>query len=40
VTPLAASLLLEAGKVPISGLGAERLVEAEAARMMAEAGLE
>ncbi len=40
VTPLAAPLLLEAGKVPIRGLGAERLVEAAAARMMAEAGLE
>lgn len=39
VTPLAAPLLLEAGKVPIRGLGAERLLEAEAARMMAEAGL-
>ncbi len=40
VTPLAAPLLLEAGKVPIRGLGAERLLEAEAARMMQEAGLE
>ncbi|WP_255014113.1 ligase-associated DNA damage response DEXH box helicase [Roseovarius sp. M141] len=39
VTPLAAPLLLEAGKVPIRGLGAERLLEAEAERMMAEAGL-
>ena len=39
VTPLAAPLLLEAGKVPIRGLGAERLLEAEAARLMAEAGL-
>lgn len=39
VTPLAAPLLLEAGKVPIRGLGAERLLEAEASRMMAEAGL-
>lgn len=39
VTPLAAPLLLEAGKVPIRGLGSERLLEAEAARMMAEAGL-
>ena len=39
VTPLSAPLLLEAGKVPIRGIGAERLLEAEAARMMAEAGL-
>ncbi|WP_050526063.1 ligase-associated DNA damage response DEXH box helicase [Pseudorhodobacter aquimaris] len=39
VTPFAAPLLLEAGKVPIQGLGAERLLEAEAARMMDEAGL-
>lgn len=39
VTPLAAPLLLEAGKVPIRGLGEERLLAAEAARMMAEAGL-
>ena len=39
VTPFAAPMLLEAGKVPIRGLGAERLLEAEAARMMAEAGL-
>lgn len=40
VTPFAAPLLLEAGKVPVRGLGAERLLEAEAAKMMAEAGLE
>jgi len=40
VTPLAAPLLLEYGKVPIAGAGAERLVVAEAARLMAEAGLE
>ncbi|MDO5529506.1 MAG: ligase-associated DNA damage response DEXH box helicase [Paracoccus sp. (in: a-proteobacteria)] len=40
VTPLAAPLLLEAGKVPIMGLGRERLAEDEAARMMAAAGLE
>ncbi|WP_417809869.1 ligase-associated DNA damage response DEXH box helicase [Thioclava sp.] len=39
VPPLAAPLLLEAGKVPIRGLGADRLLEAEAARMMTEAGL-
>ncbi len=40
VTSLAAPLLLEYGKVPIRGAGAERLVVAEAARLMAEAGLE
>ncbi|MFB2532989.1 ligase-associated DNA damage response DEXH box helicase [Paracoccus sp. p3-h83] len=40
VTPLAAPLLLEMGKVPIRGLGEERLIEAEAARLMADAGLE
>ena len=39
VTPLAAPLLLEVGKVPIRGLGEERLIEAEAARLMADAGL-
>ncbi|MEX0969013.1 MAG: ligase-associated DNA damage response DEXH box helicase [Paracoccaceae bacterium] len=40
VTPLAAPLLLEYGKVPIRGAGAERLVVDVAARLMAEAGLE
>ncbi len=39
VTPLAAPLLLEVGKVPIAGLGEDRLLAEEAARMMAEAGL-
>ncbi len=39
VTPLAAPLLLEYGRVPISGAGRERLAEAEAAALMAEAGL-
>ncbi|MBA4491236.1 ligase-associated DNA damage response DEXH box helicase [Paracoccus sp. S1E-3] len=39
VTPLAAPLMLEVGKIPISGLGEDRLLEEEAARMMAEAGL-
>ncbi|WBU57638.1 ligase-associated DNA damage response DEXH box helicase [Paracoccus sediminicola] len=39
VTPLAAPLLLEVGKVPIRGLGEDRLLEEEAARMMSEAGL-
>ncbi|MDF2233357.1 ligase-associated DNA damage response DEXH box helicase [Albimonas sp. CAU 1670] len=40
VTPLAAPLLLEVGKVPIKGEGSERLVEGEAAALMAEAGLD
>jgi ATP-dependent Lhr-like helicase len=40
VTPLAAPLLLEFGRVPIAGQGRERLAEAEAAALMAEAGLE
>lgn len=40
VTPLAAPLLLEAGRVPIRGLGQDRLIEEEAARLLAEAGLE
>ncbi|WBU61476.1 ligase-associated DNA damage response DEXH box helicase [Paracoccus albus] len=40
VTPLAAPLMLEVGKVPIRGLGEDRLLEEEAARLMAEAGLE
>ena len=39
IPPLAAPLLLEVGKVPIRGEGAERLVEGEAAALMAEAGL-
>jgi ATP-dependent Lhr-like helicase len=39
VTPLAAPLLLEYGRVPIAGHGRERLAEAEAAALMAEAGL-
>lgn len=39
VTPLAAPLLLEVGKVPIDGAGRERLMEAEAAALMQEAGL-
>lgn len=39
VTPLAAPLLLEFGRVPITGAGRERLAEAEAAALMAEAGL-
>ncbi|MBM3603366.1 MAG: ligase-associated DNA damage response DEXH box helicase [Alphaproteobacteria bacterium] len=39
VSPLAAPLLLEYGRVPIAGHGVERLAEAEAAALMAEAGL-
>jgi ATP-dependent Lhr-like helicase len=39
VTPLAAPLFLEPGRIPIHGEGRERLAEAAAARLMAEAGL-
>ncbi|MFV0302126.1 MAG: ligase-associated DNA damage response DEXH box helicase [Paracoccus sp. (in: a-proteobacteria)] len=39
VTPRAAPLLLEVGRVPIAGQGRERLAEAEAAALMAEAVL-
>ena len=39
VTPLAAPLLLEVGKVPIRGKGAERLMAEDAEKLMAEAGL-
>ncbi len=39
VTPFAAPLMLEAGRIPIKGAGNARLLEEEAARMMAEAGL-
>ena len=39
VTPLAAPLLLEIGKVPVEGAGRQRLMEAEAAALMAAAGL-
>jgi ATP-dependent Lhr-like helicase len=40
LTPLAAPLLLEAGRVPIRGKAEERLLEEEAEALMAEAGLE
>jgi ATP-dependent helicase Lhr and Lhr-like helicase len=40
VTPLAAPLLLEAGRIPIRGLAEDRLIEEEAARLLSEAGLE
>lgn len=39
LTPLAAPMLLEVGKVPVHGAGRERLVAETAARLMAEAGL-
>ncbi len=39
VTPLAAPMFFEIGKVPVQGAARERLMEAEAARLMAEAGL-
>ncbi len=39
VTPLAAPLLLEAGRVPIKGQADERLLAEETARLMARAGL-
>ncbi|MCC5974001.1 MAG: ligase-associated DNA damage response DEXH box helicase [Rubellimicrobium sp.] len=39
VTPLAAPLFLEAGKVPVAGEGRERLVAETAARLLQEAGL-
>jgi ATP-dependent Lhr-like helicase len=39
VSPLAAPLFLEPGKVPIVGEGRERLMAAETERLMAEAGL-
>ncbi|MEM9811656.1 MAG: ligase-associated DNA damage response DEXH box helicase [Pseudomonadota bacterium] len=39
VTPFAAPLMLEMGRVPIQGLATETALEEEAQRMMAEAGL-
>jgi ATP-dependent Lhr-like helicase len=39
VTPLAAPMLLEVGKVPVEGEGRERLAAEEAARLMQAAGL-
>lgn len=39
VSPLAAPLFLEPGRVPIAGMADQRLLEAEAARLMATAGL-
>ena len=40
VTPLAAPLFLEPGRIPISGEGRERLLAAEAERLMSDAGLD
>lgn len=39
VSPLAAPLFLEVGRTPVEGVAQERLVAAEAERLMAEAGL-
>ena len=39
ISPLAAPLLLEAGRVPIAGAAQERLVAEAAAHLMAAAGL-
>lgn len=39
VSPLAAPLFLEPGRIPIAGMADQRLLEAEAARLMATAGL-
>ncbi len=40
LTPLAAPLMLEHGRVPIAGAGRERMAAEIAARMLAEAGLD
>jgi ATP-dependent helicase Lhr and Lhr-like helicase len=40
VTPLAAPLFLEPGRVPVDGLANQRLMEEEAGRLMRTAGLE
>ena len=40
VTPLAAPLFLEAGRVPVKGLAEERLMAEEAEKMMQAAGLD
>ncbi len=39
VSPLAAPMFLEQGRVPVAGRAAERLLEEEARRLIAEAGL-
>ncbi|MBS1300843.1 ligase-associated DNA damage response DEXH box helicase [Loktanella sp. SALINAS62] len=38
-TPLAAPLLLEAGRIPVAGKGRERLMEETAAQLMRDAGI-
>jgi ATP-dependent Lhr-like helicase len=40
VTPLAAPLLLEAGRIPVDGAARERILVEDAAKLMQEAGLE
>ncbi|MFQ6553868.1 ligase-associated DNA damage response DEXH box helicase [Aestuariibius insulae] len=40
VTPLAAPLFLEAGRVPVKGAGQERLLEEHAERLMSASGLD
>ncbi|TNC47822.1 ligase-associated DNA damage response DEXH box helicase [Rubellimicrobium rubrum] len=40
VTPLAAPLLLERGRVPVAGAARERLMAEQAARLLEEAGIE
>ncbi len=39
VTPLAAAMMFERGRVPVAGAGRERLAEEEAAQLLAESGL-
>jgi len=39
VTPLAAPLFLEAGRIPVKGLAEERLLAEEVERLMAAVGL-
>ncbi|MEM8555371.1 MAG: DNA ligase-associated DEXH box helicase, partial [Pseudomonadota bacterium] len=39
ITPLAAPLFLEAGRVPVEGAGRERLMEEQAQRLMESSGL-
>ena len=39
ISPLAAPLVLEVGKIPVHGAGRERIAENEAERLMKEAGL-
>ena len=39
LTPFAAPLFLEIGKVPVQGAGAQKAVQQEAERLMQEAGI-